>query len=61
MEELAKLIRPEVIEDLMREEEYEKFAPELESRAHRFIRDGVRGDFSKFTGPYGMRILLSSY
>ena len=53
MEELAELIRPEVIEDLMHDDEYEKFAPELERRAHRFIRDGVNGDFSKFTGPYG--------
>ena len=49
---LAELIRPEVLEDLMKALTFEGFAPELERRAHRFISRSIRGDFSTYTGPY---------
>ena len=53
MAELTKLIQPEVLEELMREPDFGTFAPELERRAHHFISRSIRGDFSKYTGPYG--------
>ena len=52
--ELAELVKPEAIDAVMREPEFEDFAPELERRAHTFISRSIKGDFSKYTGPYGM-------
>ena len=50
---LGELIRPEAINDLMKENVYEGFASELEKRAHKFLSHSVRGDLSRFTGPNG--------
>lgn len=48
-------ISPEALEDLSRSSSsFEDFAQEIEHRAHAFMRDGIRGDFSAYTGPYGM-------
>lgn len=53
LKELGELIRPEVIENVMNEDEYESFASELEKRAHKFLTHSVRGDLSRLTGPNG--------
>ena len=54
LEKLGGLIRPEVIEKLMKEDNYWDFARELEERAHKFLTHSVRGDLSRFTGPNGI-------
>ncbi|KAL9077910.1 MAG: hypothetical protein Q9157_003177 [Trypethelium eluteriae] len=51
LKELGELIKPEVIEDLMTEPDFDKFASEVERRGHKFLSHSVRGDLSKFTGP----------
>ena len=53
LKELGELIKPEVIDDLMAESDYDKFASEVERRGHKFLSHSVRGDLSKFTGPNG--------
>lgn len=53
LDDLSKLIQPKVVEKIMREPDYETFASQLESNAHRFLSGSVRGDLSKFTGPNG--------
>ncbi|KAF2869473.1 hypothetical protein BDV95DRAFT_547863 [Massariosphaeria phaeospora] len=46
-------ISPDSLEDLSRSSpSFEVYSSELEHRAHTFMRDGVRGDFSAYTGPY---------
>jgi tyrosinase len=52
--ELTRLIQPESIDEVMQEKEFAHFAHKLESRAHKFISHSIRGDFSKYTGPYGI-------
>ena len=54
LEKLGGLIRPEVIKKLMKEDNYWRFASELEGRAHKFLTHSVRGDLSRFTGPNGI-------
>ncbi|KAF4638022.1 hypothetical protein G7Y89_g45 [Cudoniella acicularis] len=51
-ETLGKLVQPEVIARIMEEERFESFALQLEHNAHHFMSESVRGEFSKFTGPY---------
>ena len=58
LKELGELIRPEAIDNLMKEDKYESFAGELENRAHKFLSHSVRGDLSRFTGPNGTLILI---
>ena len=53
LKELGQLIRPEAVDELMHEKEYESFAGQLEKRAHKFLSHSVRGDLSRFTGPNG--------
>lgn len=53
LKELGELIKPEVINDLMAESDYDTFASEIERRGHKFLSHSVRGDLSKFTGPNG--------
>ena len=57
MLELSELIKPEAIDEVMEESDYGKFAHDLEVRAHTFISRSIRGDFSKYTGPYGKQTL----
>lgn len=52
LKELANLIDPAALEGLLEEPDFSNFASELENRAHTFISRSVRGDFSKYTGPY---------
>ena len=54
--ELTELINPDGLEDLMKESRFDKFAPELERRAHHAISGSVGGEFSKYTGPYGQSL-----
>lgn len=54
MKDLGNLVRPGVVEDIMREGNFEAFAQRIEHNAHRFVSGSIRGEFSKFTGPYGM-------
>jgi tyrosinase len=55
LERIAAPIAPDALEELRRGAgSFEEYAPELEHRAHTFMRDGVRGDFRAYTGPYGM-------
>ena len=56
LKSLGELIRPEVIQNLMKEDNYESFAGEIEKRAHEYFSHSVRGDLSRFTGPNGMCI-----
>ena len=58
MHKLCELIKPEAINKVMQESDYDKFAHALEARAHTFISHSIRGDFSKYTGPYGKRSSL---
>ena len=58
LRQLTDLIDPAALESLMDEADYATFAPELERRAHTFISKSIRGDFSKYTGPYGRFPLL---
>jgi tyrosinase len=51
-EELGKLVQPEVIADIMAEENFETFALRIEHNAHHFVSESIQGEFSKFTGPY---------
>ncbi|MCJ1432649.1 hypothetical protein MMC27_002006 [Xylographa pallens] len=57
LQELGELIRPAVLEELMRESAFETFAPELERRAYTFISRSIRGDFSRYTGPYDSSVI----
>ena len=57
MHKLGELIKPEAIDEVMEETGYDKFAHALEVRAHTFISRSIRGDFSKYTGPYGKQSL----
>lgn len=53
-------ISPDSLETLSRSSpSFEDFALELEHRAHTFMRDGVRGDFRAYTGPYGKFPILA--
>ncbi|KAM0135572.1 hypothetical protein ACHAO1_005121 [Botrytis cinerea] len=52
MKDLGNLVRPGVVEDIMREGNFEAFAQRIEHNAHRFVSGSIRGEFSKFTGPY---------
>ena len=51
--EFGQLIRPDAIEHLKQENNFESFASELEKRPHTFLTHSVRGDLSRFTGPNG--------
>jgi tyrosinase len=52
---IGEPISPDALEALSRSSaSFEDFAADLEHRAHTFMRDGVRGDFRAYTGPYGM-------
>lgn len=53
LSDLCRLIQPEIIDRILQEPDFEPFAHELEKRAHSFISGSIRGDFSKYTGPYG--------
>jgi tyrosinase len=53
LEELIALIKPDVLDDIMKEEDFKNFSERLEHNAHRFVSGSIRGDFSKYTGPYG--------
>lgn len=53
LKEFGQLIRPDAIAHLKEESEFERFASELEKRAHTFLSHSVRGDLSRFTGPNG--------
>nr|POE87524.1 tyrosinase ustq [Quercus suber] len=46
-------VRPESIEEVLREPEYEGFVALMESRVHDAIPFGIAGDFETFTAPYG--------
>ncbi|PQE17834.1 di-copper centre protein [Rutstroemia sp. NJR-2017a WRK4] len=52
LEELIALIRPDVLDDIMEEEDFKNFSERLEHNAHGFVSGSIRGDFSKYTGPY---------
>ncbi|KAF5870718.1 putative tyrosinase-like protein [Botrytis fragariae] len=52
LQELSELIRPDVVDEIMQEKEFKNFAERLEKNAHQFVSGSIRGDFSKFTGPY---------
>ncbi|KAF7861798.1 hypothetical protein EAF04_007681 [Stromatinia cepivora] len=52
MKELGKLVQPEVVKNIMSEDNFETFAHRMEHNAHRFVSQSIRGEFSKFTGPY---------
>ncbi|KAF4637011.1 hypothetical protein G7Y89_g1074 [Cudoniella acicularis] len=45
-------VRPEVVEKIMRQPDYEKFFLAVENGPHSTIPNGVRGDFFSFTAPY---------
>ncbi|KAI9665086.1 MAG: hypothetical protein M1821_006534 [Bathelium mastoideum] len=51
LRELGELVKPDAIDGLMDEPDFEKFASEIERRGHTFLSRSVRGDLSKFTGP----------
>ena len=53
LKKLGDLIRPEAIKDILKDDEYDSFATELEKRAHKFLTHTVRGDLSRLTGPNG--------
>jgi len=56
---IGEPISPDALEQLRNSSvSYEEFAPELEHRAHTFMREGVRGDFRAYTGPYGLLICI---
>jgi hypothetical protein len=58
---IAEPISPDALEELRETStRFAEYAPELERRAHTFMRDGVRGDFRAYTGPYG-RMTLACY
>jgi len=61
LKELAELISPNAMANILREKKFESFAPKLEARAHRFISGSIKGDFSKYTGPYGKQSLNSEH
>lgn len=47
-------ISPEALEALSSSSQsFEDYALAIEHRAHTFMREGVRGDFQAYTGPYG--------
>lgn len=51
---IGEPVSPDALEELRRTAvKFSEYAPELERRAHTFMRDGVRGDFRAYTGPYG--------
>lgn len=53
-------ISPNALEDLRNSaNSFEEYAMEIEHRAHTFMRDGVRGDFRAYTGPYGNLAIYS--
>ncbi|KAJ4347254.1 uncharacterized protein N0V89_011194 [Didymosphaeria variabile] len=53
IERIGEPISPDALEELReRSTTFAEYAPELEHRAHIFMRDGVRGDFRAYTGPY---------
>ncbi|KAJ8062942.1 hypothetical protein OCU04_008189 [Sclerotinia nivalis] len=52
MKELGKLVQPEVVKNIMSEDNFETFAHRIEHNAHRFVSQSIRGELSKFTGPY---------
>lgn len=52
-QELSDLIRPDVIDEIMQEKEFRGFSERLEHNAHHFVQGSIRGDFSRYTGPYG--------
>ncbi|TEY24755.1 hypothetical protein BOTCAL_1364g00020 [Botryotinia calthae] len=60
LQELSELIKPDVVDEIMQEKEFKDFAERLEKNAHRFVSGRIRGDFSKFTGPYGKNPLQFS-
>ena len=47
-------IRPDIIETLLRSQDYESFNLGLEHGAHRVIPNCVQGDWLSFTSPYGI-------
>ena len=44
-------VRPETIESILSERDYEAFYLALEHKSHNAIPAGVKGDFIKFTSP----------
>ena len=50
----ARRLKPEAIEEVLSATNYELFNLGLEHGPHNGIPYGVRGDFLKFTAPYGM-------
>lgn len=46
--------RPEAVEEIMKQNEYEKFFLAVENGPHNVVPVGVRGDFYSFTAPYGL-------
>lgn len=53
LHELGELIRPDAIENLLREESYNAFNLGLEYTAHNAIPRSIQGDFLVLTAPYG--------
>ena len=51
-------VRPEVVENILKQDSYEKFFLDFENGPHSVIPNGVRGDFFSFTAPYGMYLIL---
>lgn len=45
------MVRPAVIEEVLRQPEYANFFMKLEKGPHNQIPNGIRGDFFKFTAP----------
>ncbi|PMD16629.1 Di-copper centre-containing protein [Hyaloscypha hepaticicola] len=45
-------VRPEVVENILKQDSYEKFFLDFENGPHSVIPNGVRGDFFSFTAPY---------
>ncbi|KAL1595136.1 hypothetical protein SLS60_009824 [Paraconiothyrium brasiliense] len=50
---IGEPISPDALEELRETSTtFAEYAPELERRAHTFMRDGIRGEFRAYTGPY---------
>jgi tyrosinase len=56
----SKMLRPDMIEDLLSLHEYESFNLGLEHGPHLAIPHSIRGDFSLLTAPSGKHICVNT-
>ena len=55
LEDISQNLRPQVLENLMMVSDFEAFNLGLEHGPHDAIPHSIRGDFSLFTAPFGMK------